>query len=550
MWPTELERQLYAEACRTNFSTFVRKVYGVERNPKGTWWDDAVHGPLCRWLQDEAIGWLERRRLGIRQRTYIAALLPRGAAKTNLITKALLLWLHLHDPEISCYIGNEKRENAIDFLSVIKDHLAGADDFSWWQWLYGSWRTADSKWRLDGIVHAARKGSRSEASFGILSVGTGLTGKHPDVICLDDLVSYEGLESDVDHFQTAYNFISSLIPVVEADGLIIMVGTRYGDGDPMGKVFASMGIKSVAGMTTDKDYQPTDGGAWSVYFLSGRNPDGSPAIPSVWSEAEMKSWERMDPVKYAFQVLNRPSANPFRQLREDEFDACLIPGIPSKLQVSIHLDTAFRHTSRQAAYSESAIVALGHDTANRGILTFLGAWSSRDWDVSEFSRELISRVRAFEANGMRVRMITDEAVAGGKSGTFESGLRADFARAKVRMPRFLTLIRQGGPSKDVRITEAIAMVRKGLLRVWAAAPGLHDFRYQLCSHPGGAKNDIIDAFADGYHQEAYSAMAQYVAESKDEKKAPVRWGAWEAAAKSDTWRHGILYTRSGRAPIR
>ena len=545
-WPTALEASLYADLARSDLSTFVRKVYGVERNPKGTWWDPLVHQPLCVWLQHELISWLERRRLGIRERTYLAALLPRAAAKTNLITKATMMWLHLHDPNLSCYLGNEKRENAVDFLGVIKSHLGGGDEFSWWPWLYGSWQSSETRWRQDSIVHAARRSHRSEASFGIVSVGTGLTSKHPDIICLDDLVSYEGLEADADLFETAFAFTSSLIPAVEADGLIFVIGTRYGDGDPIGKLFASMGIKSVSGMQ-DEDYRATKNGSWVVYFLSGRTRAGVPAIPTVWSDAEMKRWEAMDPMKYAFQVLNRPSANPFRALREDEFDTYLVPKFPPKLVVTLHLDTAFRHPSRQAAYSRSAIVAMGRDLDQRGHQIFLGCWSSKLWDATQFSSEVIARCRSFEANGMRVRAISDEQVPGGKAGVFEAGLRADFARSKLRMPRFVTFTRQSGPNKAVRVNEAISMVRKGLVRFWSSAPGLADLRYELCSYPGGAHDDIADAFADSFHSDIYSAVLPYLTANPAPKEE--HSGAWENELKPSRYLSGIL-DNYDREPIR
>ena len=549
-WPTNRFRTLYAQAAFSSLSTFVRKVYGVERNPKGTWWDDAVHEPLCTWLQTELQAWLARKRSGIRERTYLAALLPRAAAKTNLITKAAMLWLMLHEPELAIYIGNEKRENAVDFLSVIKAHLEGTDEYSWWQWLYGNWRSDDSRWRQDLLVHNCRKSKRSEASFGIVSMGTGLTGKHPDVICLDDLVSYEGLANDLDLYSDANSFVGSLVPVLEADGLMILVGTRYADNDPFGHAFSTLGIKSVAGVP-DPDYIPTPGGVWSVYFLSGRrHDDQTPAIPTVWSEAAMQQYAQQDPVKFAYQVLNKPKLSPFRPISESQFDSHVIFDLPRFLNVSLHYDTAFKHFKRQASGCESAIVAIGHDPIDRGRMIFLGAWHDRMWDSETFLAKSLEITKDLEKRGYFIKCITDEREPGGKAGVFESLIRTIHIQNGLRPPRFIGLSRQTqAESKDERIYNLISYIHRGLFHLWAEAPGLGTLRYQLCNHPDSALKDVSDACADCVHPEVYSTMVMTGAPDDDTPDL----GGWEEDVKRKRWwkasQYAILDDEIDRDPV-
>lgn len=533
--------------CKDSLSLFVRKVYAVDRHPKGVWWDWQVHEPLCQWLQKELLDWMERRKTS-RERTFLAALLPRAAAKSNLITKAAMMWLHLHDPDLSTYIANEKLSNAEDFLRVIKDHLSGNDDYSWWTWLYGSWRTDDRRWRSDAVVHGARTHARSEDSFGITSVSTGLTGKHPDILCLDDLVSYEGMSTDHGTLDNAYAFVTQLIPVCEPNGLIIMIGTRYSDGDPFGRAFApdGDGILSVTGMQ-DPDYIPVKDGLWRVYFLSARDASGAPALPTVWSEQAMRSYAKRDPIQYAFQVLNRPKANPYRPLTEAQFDAMLVGQVPSGLRISIHGDTAFKHPDRIGGNSESAIVAIGHDQRHRGRVYFLGAWHSREWLDQHYTAQLVAVVRSLRKRGFDIRCMTDE-LETSKAGIWEKNLRASFIVAGEPFPHFHTFDRKRGSAKDVRIFEAINMVTKGLVMFWDHAPGLATIKEQLCNHPASMRKDVADAFADCFHKDIYYAM-NAASTSKPELYEP---GGWEEAAKAiDFWKsaYGTMDTEPVYQPL-
>src|SRR5690242_20024927 len=206
-WDLQAERTLLADAGVQDFEFFARTVIGLThpQNSRGRWWDDSIHVPLCAWFQEQAEDWLAHRHDPVASRRYIAVLVPRGCGKSILITRIGMLWLHLHDPNLSTYIGNETLDLATDFLRSIKGWLGGArDEHCLFNWLYGSWKGDSMRWRTEDITHAARKIERGDPSFGIWSPKSSLTGRHPDVLCMDDLVSYDALEKDVDWFNTAY----------------------------------------------------------------------------------------------------------------------------------------------------------------------------------------------------------------------------------------------------------------------------------------------------------------------------------------------------------
>lgn len=531
-WNLELERKTLAEACRDNFELFARLALGFThpKNKKGRWWSDPVHKPLCAWFQQQALDWLATRGTANR-RKYLAILIPRACAKSLLITRAGMLWLHLQDPNLSTYIGNEKLELAEDFLRTIKRWLEGStDEYSLFNWLYGTWKGDNNRWRSDTITHAARTQERSEASFGIWSPNAALTGRHPDIVCMDDLVSYDALKKDVNWYEYAYSHMTDLIPVVEGNGLVILVGTRYSDADPFGRSFKSDGIRTLAGHTDFKEYQTSTNGRWDVYFLSGRDKTGDkPAIPTVWPEDEMRLYEMRDPIKFASQVLNRPRAHKLRPLVEEQFDAMVvdttIEQLP-KMTVSFHGDTAFKSQKRVAGGSESALVVVGHHDNEPGVCTVLDAISGINFRAETYADMVIERFKYWSAR-FPIMAYTDEAEMAGKAGLWQQYLSDRFTDIGLELPTFYAFQRQVGEKKEIRIADAIHFIVNGQVKFHKAATNLDALRYQLCNHPNAYPNDLADCFADTFNPEFFSGLLPKLRANKEEYP----FGAWEQHLK-------------------
>lgn len=513
-WDLESERRLLADACRNNLELFCRKGLGFTHpdNEKGRWWADEVHKPLLSWLQSQYTDWLATRR-DSKERRYIAVLVPRACAKSLLITKASMLWLHLRDPNLSTYIGNEKLELAEDFLRVIRKWLEGTtDDQCLFNWLYGNWKGPDKRWRSDVLTHTARTRDReTEPSFGIWSPNSALTGRHPDILCMDDLVSYDALQKNLNWFEQAYGHMTDLIPVVESNGLVILVGTRYSDADPFGRCFKNDGIASLTGHTQFPEYQPCsakDGrkGQWHVFFLSGETKAGEPAIPSVWSAKEIANYKARDPVKAASQVLNRPLAHKLRPLTEEQFDACRTDGRPVRATVVFHLDTAFKTARKQALGSETAFVVCAHHDDDPGVVTVLDCYTAIDFNAETYASFVVEKYKEWSAL-YRIMGITDEAEMAGKAGLWHQYLSDRLLDAGIPdAVAFHAFNRQQGERKEVRISNALAFVARKQVRFLNSATHIDALRYQLCNQPQAFPNDLADAFADTFNPEFFSGI--------------------------------------------
>lgn len=530
-WPLDLEKELLASAARDSFEVFARTALGFThpKNLKGRWWSDEVHRPLCQWFQEQTTDWLATRHKHARRR-YLAILIPRACAKSLLITRAGMLWLQLRDPNLSTFIGNEKLELAEDFLRTIKQWLEGsADEHCLFNWLYGSWRGDSKRWRSDAITHSARSTERAEPSFGIWSPSSALTGRHPDIVCMDDLVSYDALKKDINWFEFSYSHMTDLIPVVESNGLVILVGTRYSDADPFGRSFKSDGIRSISGHCDFPEYKPSASGRWDVYFLSGRTPDDKPAIPSVWPEDEMQHYEVRDPIKFASQVLNRPRAHKLRPITEQQFDSMLTTADYRDLgpmHISFHGDTAFKSQKKVAGGSESALVIVGHLTKQPGHAVVLDAISGINYRAETFAALILDKYREW-SRVAPVVAYTDEAEMAGKAGLWQQYLEDRFTDAMLDMPAFYCFNRQSGEKKEVRIADAINFIVNGQVKFHKKATDFMKLRDQLCNHPNAYPNDLADAFADTFNPEFFSGLLPRLVAERE----PAPMGAWESHLK-------------------
>lgn len=224
-WDSANEVELFRELCRRDFWTFFLYAFGAGENPKGkVWIDHDIHYPIARWLQHHINDWFSTRFAGRREQKHIALVIPRELGKTT-ITQAVMLWIQLRDPEASIYIGSERLDLSVKILGGCKAVLDGSDPYAMFSRLYGNWATASRSWTGREIVHAARKNtSRKDPSFGTFAVETSIVGAHPDVWVEDDPNSYERLTTDTNWLSTVNSQVSSMIPVVQADGLIIWPG--------------------------------------------------------------------------------------------------------------------------------------------------------------------------------------------------------------------------------------------------------------------------------------------------------------------------------------
>lgn len=529
-WDAENDMAQLREGFRRDFWSFFLYAFGAGVNPKGKdWIEPQIHEPLAIWLQKHILEWMARRGKEPKQKTRLAVLLHRKAGKTTMITRAAQLWIHLLDPEASTYTGAESVPLAGKMLAAIKATMDGSDEHALWPKLYGDWSTGARTWTGKELVHAARRNtSRQDPSFGIFGVETSVVGAHPDAIFYDDPISYERLASDTNWLAAVNSQTSSLIPVLESDGLIVYVGTRYDDGDHFGVSFADDGVASVSGMETDS-LTAEEGGKWHVYFMAARDKEGKPTHVKAWPEGELKSYQKNNTLRYAAQVMNDPAISEHNPLTKEQIQQCLIEPdqVPwSALRYAICCDTAFSDGKKITGKDETVMVIHGYPRNGSGDVYVVEGQGSARWRGEDFAHRLVSTCQRYRLQGRKIFRITDETTRAGKKGIWALSLRNFFADANEPFPGGTLLeFERGDTKKYGRLSTAASFWVDGHVRVVKGAPGVDRLMEQMAKIGQYAVNqrtkiDWADAHSDAFQPQLYSGMRP-----NDPKRPPWDRGA-------------------------
>lgn len=520
-WDGVIEMQLLRHVCRVNFWSFFLLAFGAGRNPKGERWiDPDVHKPLADWFEKHVREWHEWRRLGVGRQKHLVIIVHRELGKTTLITRAGQLWLHLLDPEIATATGSEKIDLSARMLEAIKSVIDGSDNHAMWTLLYGDWGTGARKWTAKEVVHAGRRNtSRQDPSFITFGVETSIVGAHPDAIFYDDPISYERLTTDTNWLATVNSQVSSLVPVLQSDGLNVWVGTRYDDEDHFGVAFRNQGVRSVSGMHTDSIPIDPEGNI-EVYFLCGREtsnttnfPEGEPTTPLVWPDDRMRRYKRTDALRYAAQVMNDPSISELNPLTREQIEQCGIDKkeVPwSALRFAICCDTAFSDGNKISGKDETVLIVHGYPRNGSGDVYVIEGYGNATMRAEDFGKLLVSTVQRYRRLGYKITAITDEKTRAGKKGSWALNLQNFFADVNEPMPRFIEFER-GSTKKYERLHSATTFWVDGHVRWVRGAPGMDRLTEQMARIGQYAVNprikiDWADAHSDATQAELYQPM--------------------------------------------
>ncbi len=155
--------------------------------------------------------------------------MPRGSLKTSLCSVAFPIWTLLRNPNERILLDSELYTNSKNILREIKSHLENPTLVN----LFGQFQT--EPWNEGEITIAQRRKVYKEASITAGGVGTTKVGQHYSMIIMDDMNSpansatKEGREKVIDHYKYSFSLL-------EPDGVIVLVGTRYSSGDLIGHI--------------------------------------------------------------------------------------------------------------------------------------------------------------------------------------------------------------------------------------------------------------------------------------------------------------------------
>lgn len=499
------------EGCTRHFWPFVRHAFGAyeygRQRSQADHLDEAIHRPLAEHFEANIRWWLANRERE-RKRYVLLYALPRKMLKSTIITEAGSLWCNLQDPNLCTGIGSYNDEKAGDFYGVNKTIMEGRGTAGMFRDLYGVWTT--DRWNEHELVHSRRTIKEiREPSFECCSVKAGSTGSAFDIYFLDDPIpdrSSKDVSTQLDtDVQQAVSHVRKVWPVMSPNGLLVLCLTRKADNDVAAYAMKKLRVRDFADTgckPRDFEYRlDPEKGRTSVYFLSGRLPNGAPSCPKVWSEEEMRDFETRDPANFASEVQNMPAEGGHMQLKEEHIKWIKRKDVPRNLRFTLHGDTAFKEDNAGEG-DENAIVQAGHSKDGLGDVYYFWARHSNLWSSHDYYNHLVSAVQEMNNRRDSIWCVTDEKERGGKAGLFAEAYYNNFRAAGVVAPRLIVFPRQG-KSKISRINSAMDYWLRGKIYLVEGGEGLEELEHQMLRLRFTELDDIADAAADALHPEVY-----------------------------------------------
>ncbi len=156
--------------------------------------------------------------------------LPRGCFKSSLGSTSYPIWKLLRNPNERIFLDSELYSNSKNFLREIKAHLESPLIVE----LFGTFRN-DSCWNEGELLIRQRTKVYKEASITAGGIGSEKTGQHYSLIICDDLNSptNSATQENRDKVIQHYKYLTSIL---EPDGTLVVIGTRYAELDIPGFV--------------------------------------------------------------------------------------------------------------------------------------------------------------------------------------------------------------------------------------------------------------------------------------------------------------------------
>ncbi len=155
---------------------------------------------------------------------------PRGSLKSSIGVVAYSIWRLLKNPNERILIDSAIYTNSKNFIREIKSHLE-SDRLTR---LFGDFRTQNN-WGENSITIQQRTHPYKESSITASGVGASKVSQHYSVIIQDDLNSDRN-SNTIELRQKVHDHYKLNVALLEPDGEMIVIGTRYAADDLIGRI--------------------------------------------------------------------------------------------------------------------------------------------------------------------------------------------------------------------------------------------------------------------------------------------------------------------------
>jgi hypothetical protein len=438
--------------------------------------------------------------------------LPRDWGKTTLVTQGYVIQRVCADPDISVLIANEKEQNAKDFLAAIK-----------WQFESNELLRAlfpevippdlnETTWSASRIV-ANRSSGRKEPTVFVIGVGGTVTGMHPDLIVVDDMISREAMENArAGSWQIMHQvnrWINQLDPLVNKNHPkhgVIFIGTRWWHGDSYEHVERAYGYGETPTLYSLRCKLPSGEtqvmhaqrmGDLAIYRRQAIEHARS-AFPEKWSLDDLAKIRVRDEALFACNYMNNPSDELTATFKAewlryyawlDDSQVTFTDGAGTKkvarirdLDVLFFVDPGGFGTRQVEDRARAAIVVIGSDGA--GMHLVLDVYSEKDTFLACI-QQIVSWVTRYQPR----KLVIERA---GQQGAFIQLVREHLAQAGLVAS--IEEVRPTRLQKEIRILGLEPYFQRGEILL-GKGPNMHELRTQYRQFPRAARLDVLDALA-------------------------------------------------------
>ena len=444
---------------------------------------------------------------------------PRGTGKTTVITQAYLLQRICKNPNIAIALVNENDRTAQAILSEIKSQIENNELL---RTLYPEVIPPDFKdtaWSATRIT-VKRTQSRKEPTVQVIGVGGTLTGMHPDVIFVDDMLSREAMESSrsgsvADVMGQINRWIHQLVPLLSGaqDRELTFIGTRWWHGDSYEHLEESFGYgqepqhfmlkTKMSDGTTQRlpAYRVGD----LVVFRRAAIEDGQPAFLSLGEDKygleALAKLRLQDPELFAANYLNSPAdeltatfkdawLRYYDWTEESSGDQVSFTDLAGKrrtvdlrsLDVLAFVDPGGFGKNRGGDRARAAIVVTG--STPDGLHFLLDTYSERGTYVMAI-KALVGFVRRY---GIRKAFIE----RAGQQIVFIDQVREQLKKEGLSV--IVEEVTTGVKSKDDRILGLEEPFQRATIYIGRGS-NFHEFKTQYSQFPKSARKDLLDALS-------------------------------------------------------
>lgn len=375
----------------------------------------------------------------------------------------------LQNPDIRILIANNTWDNSRKFLDSIRAYLAQGSVLAQ---VYGQFQT--DRWNRDEIIIKQRKVILDAPTIATTGLEKEQTGQHYDFIVADDLVAREN-SSTAEQRQKVKDYINSLMALLEPNGELWIVGTRWSQDDAYGDLI--------------------DEGIWDCLIRSAYTDATRTAalFPEKFTLDKLQFLrKKIGPTMFSCWYLNDPIAPESTDFRKDwlRYWDKQVPIVAHPHSLVLAVDPA-SSLGRDADYS--AFTVLGMLPGNR--------------------IRLVDRVRKRCVPSEVVSTMLELAIKWRNQGHYVEIIIESFGYQKTLVESVKLAMRQRGvfftvkefkkfrgPNgekadvKNARIRALQPYCEQGLFEIRS---DMQDFEDELLSFPRGKHDDLIDSASMG-----------------------------------------------------